>query len=290
MELPRASDVDARVADDSGPCQSLYTLLITGCIVTKVDDLTGAAPSAGSWPSPLRRARPRGVIGAGFIALALYGRMPLHMREATEADTDAIARLARAAFDPATDAIARNLFPVRLQAAAPSSAEDPAIAWRRTRKGIKMKTERILLMVVTDDALDGKVVGFSMWEEPLREGHEGESMTKGVVPCPTLDEEAYKQLRTVSEDATIAFLGKDGSKHMWYLDYLGVDPEHQRRGIGKMLLNWGLDKAREENRDTYLIATPAGLPLYQAVGFEDLGAFMLFDTPHNGMIKRRVAQ
>ncbi|KAJ3497630.1 hypothetical protein NLG97_g1754 [Lecanicillium saksenae] len=215
--------------------------------------------------------------------------MPLHMRVATEADTDAIARLARAAFDPATDAIARSLFPARLQPAVPS-AEDPAIAWRRTRKGIKMKTERILLMVVTDDALDDKIVGFSMWEEPLLEGQEGESMTKGVVPCPTLDEEAYKELRTVSEDATVAFLGKEGSKHMWYLDYLGVDPAHQRRGIGKMLLNWGVEKAREEKRDAYLIATPAGLPLYKAAGFEDLGAFMLFDEPHNGMIKRWTAQ
>ena len=53
-----------------------------------------------------------------------------------------------------------------------------------------------------------------------------------------------------------------------------------------MLLNWGLEKAQEQNRDTYLIATPAGAPLYRAAGFEDLGSFLLFDTPHNGMIKR----
>ncbi len=56
-----------------------------------------------------------------------------------------------------------------------------------------------------------------------------------------------------------------------------------------MLLNWGLEKAQEQNKDAYLIATPAGRPLYQATGFEDLGAFKLFDTPHHGMIKRRLA-
>ncbi|OAA76568.1 Acyl-CoA N-acyltransferase [Akanthomyces lecanii RCEF 1005] len=214
--------------------------------------------------------------------------MPLQMRVATEADTDAIARLATAAFDPATDAIARNLFPARLQPAVPKP-EDPAMAWRRTRKGIKMQTERIILMVVTDDQLGDKIVGFSMWEEPLPEGQAGESMTKGVVPCETLDEEAYNELRRASHEATVDFLGKDGSKHMWYLDYLGVDPGQQRRGIGKMLLNWGLEKAQEQGKDAYLIATPAGRPLYQAAGFEDLGAFMLFDTPHYGMIKRRLA-
>ncbi|ATY67321.1 GNAT family [Cordyceps militaris] len=212
--------------------------------------------------------------------------MPLQMRAAIDADTDAIARLATTAFDPATDAIARNLFPKRLQPAVPRP-EDPAIAWRRTRKGLKMHTERIILMVVTDDELDDQIVGFSMWEEPLPNGEQGESMTKGLVPCETLDEEAYQELRRASGAATNDFLGKDGSNHMWYLDYLGVDPGQQRRGIGKMLLEWGLEKAREQNRDAFLIATPAGIPLYLAAGFESLGSFMLFDTPHSCMIKRR---
>lgn len=136
------------------------------------------------------------------------------MRVASEADTDAIGRLATAAFDPAIDAIARNLFPARLQPVVPK-AEDPVMVWRRTRKGIKMQTERVILMVVTDDQLEDKIVGFSMWEEPLPEGQDGESMTKGLVPCKTLDEEAYNELRRASKEATFDFLGKDGSKHMW---------------------------------------------------------------------------
>lgn len=138
------------------------------------------------------------------------------MRLATEADTDGIARVARAAFDPATDAIARHLFPVRLQLV-DSSEEDPAITWRRIRKGIKQNTERIVLMVVTDDELNDKIVGFSMWEEPVPAGHvekEG-AAGKQLVPCKTLDEEAYKTLRRVSEEATVGYFGKDGSKHMW---------------------------------------------------------------------------
>lgn len=71
------------------------------------------------------------------------------------------------------------------------------------------------------------------------------------------------------------------------LDYLGVHPDQQRRGIGRMLLNWGVEKAREENKDAFLIATPAGFPLYKAAGWEDMGSFMLFGEPHNGMIIRR---
>lgn len=68
------------------------------------------------------------------------------------------------------------------------------------------------------------------------------------------------------------------------LDYLGVDPNHQRRGIGKLLLNWGVDKAKTEGRDCYLIATPAGRPLYESVGFVYLQELSVFGVPHYSMI------
>ena len=70
------------------------------------------------------------------------------------------------------------------------------------------------------------------------------------------------------------------------LDYLGVDPKQHRRGIGKALLNWGLERSKEQGRDCYLFATPAGKPLYSAMGFENLGAVDLFGEPHFSMIKR----
>lgn len=74
------------------------------------------------------------------------------------------------------------------------------------------------------------------------------------------------------------------------LDYLGVHPKHQRRGIGKMLLEWGVQEAHREQKDAFLIATPAGVPLYQARGFEEMKTFPLFDAPHVVMIRRFDAQ
>lgn len=70
------------------------------------------------------------------------------------------------------------------------------------------------------------------------------------------------------------------------LDFLGVHPDHHRRGIGKLMLNWGLGECAKQARDCYLVATPAGVPLYAASGFENLAVVDLFGVGHYSMIKR----
>ncbi|KAJ4296754.1 hypothetical protein N0V90_006802 [Kalmusia sp. IMI 367209] len=52
------------------------------------------------------------------------------------------------------------------------------------------------------------------------------------------------------------------------LDNLATHPEHQRRGAGRILLDWGVRKANEEGWRTYLDATPAGLKVYERIGFK----------------------
>lgn len=53
-----------------------------------------------------------------------------------------------------------------------------------------------------------------------------------------------------------------------------------------MLLQWGLDKAQEEKRDAFLVATPAGKPLYSHMGFEVMHDVDLWGVKHYGMIRR----
>lgn len=60
-----------------------------------------------------------------------------------------------------------------------------------------------------------------------------------------------------------------------------------------MLLNWGIERAEADKKDCYLIATPAGRPLYLNAGFEDLGTVDIFGVPHYSMIrtaKKEVAE
>ncbi len=141
--------------------------------------------------------------------------MTLHVRKATEADLQGIAQVGVAAFSPTTDAIVRHLFPEHLQPAEPAE-EDATVRWRYTRKGIKLRTENILLMVATDDALGGQIVGFSMWELPtdvVEEKPAGDY--KPVVPCQGLDESAYDDLRRITAQATKDCFGETGSKKLW---------------------------------------------------------------------------
>ena len=50
-----------------------------------------------------------------------------------------------------------------------------------------------------------------------------------------------------------------------------VHPGHQRKGIGKKLLQWGLDLADEEKIVSWLFARPAATKLYESAGFKAVG-------------------
>lgn len=52
------------------------------------------------------------------------------------------------------------------------------------------------------------------------------------------------------------------------LNQLATHPSHQGRGVGSLLLNWGLQKADEEGLVCYLNASEAGKRMYEKRGFE----------------------
>lgn len=51
------------------------------------------------------------------------------------------------------------------------------------------------------------------------------------------------------------------------LEFLATLPEHQGKGIGTQMLQWGMDKADAANARIYLEATADGCPLYLKNGF-----------------------
>lgn len=57
---------------------------------------------------------------------------------------------------------------------------------------------------------------------------------------------------------------------------LGVHPSYQGRGIASMLLNWGLTRADAEGVETFLSASPEGIPVYEKRGFQCVGKFSPF--------------
>ena len=68
-----------------------------------------------------------------------------------------------------------------------------------------------------------------------------------------------------------------GKKHV-ILRRLVVHPDFQRRGIGRKLMQWGLDEADRLGIVSWLFARPAGIQLYQRCGYVEV-ANITFDIP-----------
>ncbi|RAR04200.1 hypothetical protein DDE82_004639 [Stemphylium lycopersici] len=54
----------------------------------------------------------------------------------------------------------------------------------------------------------------------------------------------------------------------WYLALCGVDPAFSRRGVGRLLVKWGLDQAREEGVAASVISSEGSNPFYLTCGFD----------------------
>jgi ribosomal protein S18 acetylase RimI-like enzyme len=66
----------------------------------------------------------------------------------------------------------------------------------------------------------------------------------------------------------------------WYLPLIGVDPAHQREGIGSALLSRVLNMFDSQKVSAYLEATcPRNAALYERHGFEVVGSVRAEDSP-----------
>jgi ribosomal protein S18 acetylase RimI-like enzyme len=68
---------------------------------------------------------------------------------------------------------------------------------------------------------------------------------------------------------------------------IGVSPNHQRKGLGKVLVQWGLDEAAKDGKHVWLIATPHGKLLYDSMGFESYSSHPMCGQVHTAMAKKR---
>lgn len=66
------------------------------------------------------------------------------------------------------------------------------------------------------------------------------------------------------------------------LSLLVTDPDHQRRGAGRMVLKWGEEEAARLGLTSYLEATEAGRPLYEKHGYVSQGKYEFDLAPFGG--------
>lgn len=66
----------------------------------------------------------------------------------------------------------------------------------------------------------------------------------------------------------------------WYLPFIGVEPAQQGRGLGSLLLDWGLARADRDGVPAYLEASsPRNRALYERHGFVATAEVQAGDSP-----------
>jgi GNAT superfamily N-acetyltransferase len=70
----------------------------------------------------------------------------------------------------------------------------------------------------------------------------------------------------------------------WHLAIIGVSPQHQRRGIGRILVERGQKLAAEEGLPLTLESSIPGRALYAKMGFKMVGAVQIYDGFSDGLM------
>lgn len=137
--------------------------------------------------------------------------MSVRIRPAIDEDIPHIVDVSMAAFDPKTDIMSARLFPALLETSDTKSFKE----WSIARKSARLDMENSLVMVAVDDALGGKVVGYSMWFVPLPEGSEEKEPPRPKVAFDGIDRAALMELRRIMEDDACQTFGEHGAKDVW---------------------------------------------------------------------------
>lgn len=111
----------------------------------------------------------------------------------------------------------------------------------------------------------GDAAGFAVWVPPDRAGSwlETERLARPVIVGLTDDNGArYDRIWGWIEERVPA-------EPLWYLDQLGVDPSRQGGGLGRALVQFGLDRAAVAGLPAYLETAKEGnVGFYASLGFQ----------------------
>ncbi|KAK5995480.1 putative acyltransferase SID5 [Cladobotryum mycophilum] len=116
--------------------------------------------------------------------------------------------------------------------------------------------------VDTDTA---EIIGMGLGDVYLKERTEEERKNHGV-PWLTGEqrERAEKVLNPLWEVREKLF----GGRRYIYCHVIGIDPEHQGRKAGALLVQWGMDLGERAGLPVYFESSPTTVGLYKKMGFE----------------------
>lgn len=198
--------------------------------------------------------------------------------------------------DPGPVTALQTLDPAQRSAVAEVLAEafehDPVQAWlfpntSRRVKRLRRFYERDIALRLAGQAtaclVEARAVAF--WEPPGAATTLPMSVALQLAPCFT----SVPAHHPVAAPRLLAAVLRQRPKEPhWYLSHLAVRPAEQRRGLGRTLLEWGIDQADDGGVGTYLeTANPDNLPFYRSAGFSQVGMVRVGRAPTVWALWRR---
>ncbi|KAI8941594.1 hypothetical protein NX059_002809 [Plenodomus lindquistii] len=195
------------------------------------------------------------------------------VRPATPADEPALVDLCTAAFfDEAL--FGKTIHPHRHQ-----YPDDVKIFWHETIRKYFATPNTVVLAATRPDANgEEKVAGIAVWE---RQGEDdgAKRVKAGWVdygafpPLPSTHNRALDPTKRNVLDESMPFsahLWAGDRSNNWYLSLCGIHPEYQGKGVGKELVAWGQEKARQEGVHASVIASEGNDGFYLRCGFDEV--------------------
>ncbi|RMZ73901.1 acyl- N-acyltransferase [Pyrenophora seminiperda CCB06] len=199
--------------------------------------------------------------------------MPLQVQRITDpADFDALVDIQIAAFESGGGITA-------LLAPNPAPPDYKQKTVSKQMQSWKEEPDVVFLKVIDTD-LNGKMIACAKWR--INEKERTEEEAARMYPEP--DEKDKENQALVDFYAYLVRVRKQymGTKPFYFLHLLVTHPDHQRRGAGAMLIEWGTQRADVAQLPCFLESSPRGKPLYEKMGFE-VAEVVTFDLSKYGL-------
>ncbi|KAF2815720.1 acyl-CoA N-acyltransferase [Mytilinidion resinicola] len=179
----------------------------------------------------------------------------------SEADFDAIMPVLFRAFHSPYNSFSKFFNPIHttLEAAIQDSKARQVAMWKGNQDCHWLKVT---------DAESGDVIGAACWEVNATGYDKGGGSKKAFNASWHIEGSEEKLWAEKLIGGLKGFLKEKMTRPHLELDQLIVDPEHRRKGIGRMLINWGVKKADEMGVETVIESVPYAVPAYEHCGFE----------------------
>jgi ribosomal protein S18 acetylase RimI-like enzyme len=196
-----------------------------------------------------------------------------HVRLAQPTDEPALVGICTRAFLN-DDLFGRVIHPHRAQ-----FPDDVSLYWREwLRTDWQNARNRLIVAVAPSSPANGSetILGLAIWQRQGDDAGGQKIQTEHRAPgaFSPAESRVSRALDPVCKDILhraapfSAHLWADDRAQTWYLVLCCVDPEAERRGAGRVLVEWGLRRASEEGVCASVIASEGNAPFYIKCGYD----------------------